>query len=274
LCLWLFRIFPMTTHWPQSLSYVPGKCTTVIVVNLAKIGRSMTGEYCLFRVRGKKTGGRHATSKNITYSKLQFWSMFGSHFKHVLDQISSMFGSHFKHVWITFQAHFKNKHAVLPSFKIHVCQSHLKQFWSMFWSYFKHVSRTNTLCYPVSKIVILEHVWITSQACLNHISSTFQARLDHISSTFQEQTCCVTQFQNSCVPITLKAILEHVWITFQAYLDHISSTFQARLDHVSRTNMLCYPVSKFMCQSQYNLVQTDQIGSSSRACLNHISSTF
>jgi hypothetical protein len=50
-----------------------------------------------------------------------------------------------------------------------------------------------------------KHVWIT-----------FQASLDHISSTFQERTCCVTKFQNSCVPITFKAILEHVWITFQA----------------------------------------------------------
>jgi hypothetical protein len=84
-------------------------------------------------------------------------SMFGSHFKHIsstfgsdfkhvsrssmmcylvskfmcadqissnsgacLDHISSTFGSHFKHIWITFQACFKNKHAVLPSFKIHV----------------------------------------------------------------------------------------------------------------------------------------------------------
>jgi hypothetical protein len=100
-------------------------------------------------------------------------------------------------------------------------------------------------CSPQHLFAILEHVWITFQVCLDHISRTFQARLDHISSRFQEQTCCVTQFQNSCVPITFKAILEHVWIIFQACfknehpvlpsfkncnywacLDHISSTFQ------------------------------------------------
>jgi hypothetical protein len=148
-----------------------------------------------------------------------------------------MFGSHFKHVWITFQARFKKQHAVLPSFKIHVCQSHLKQFCSMFGSYFKHVSRTNMQCYPVSKIAILEHVGITFQACLDHISSTFQARLDHISSTFQEQTCCVTQFQNSCVPITFKAILEHVWIIFQARFKSKHAVLPSFKIHECRSNL-------------------------------------
>jgi hypothetical protein len=80
-----------------------------------------------------------------------------------------------------------------------------------------------------------------------------------ILSTFQEQTCCVTQFQNSCVLITFKAILEHVWITFKArfknkhaccvtqfhklqfwsmfgsHFKHIWITFQACLDHISST---------------------------------------
>jgi hypothetical protein len=47
----------------------------------------------------------------------------------------------------------------------------MKQFWSSFKSHFKHVSRTNMLCYLVSKFMcqsqykaILEHVWITFQA--------------------------------------------------------------------------------------------------------------
>jgi hypothetical protein len=98
------------------------------------------------------------------FQKLQVWSMFGSHFKHVWIT----FQAHFKHVWITFQARFKNEHAVLPSFNIYVCQSHLKQFWSMFGLHFKH------------------------------ILITFQALFKHVLITFQDRTCCVTQFQNSC----------------------------------------------------------------------------
>jgi hypothetical protein len=60
--------------------------------------------------------------------------------------VASMFGSLFKQVWITFQARFKKQHAVLPSFKIHVCRSHS----STFQARLDHISSTIMLCYPIS----------------------------------------------------------------------------------------------------------------------------
>jgi hypothetical protein len=51
-----------------------------------------------------------------------------------------MFGSHFKHVWITFQARFKNKHAVL-------------QFCSIITSFLEHMAR---MFFNLS----FEYIWV------------------------------------------------------------------------------------------------------------------
>jgi hypothetical protein len=97
-------------------------------------------------VKQEKNGRKHATSGNSIYRKL--------------------------HVWITFQARFKNKHAVSPSHK-YMSRSHVKvkQFWSMFGSYFKHISRTNMLFHPVSN------------TCRNNMLNNSGSHFKHISRT-------------------------------------------------------------------------------------------
>jgi hypothetical protein len=116
--------------------------------------------------------------------------MFGSHLKHISRtnmlcypvskfMCRSQYKSILEHVLITFQAHFKNKHVVLPSFQIHV---------------------------PITCKAILEHVWITFQA------------------HFKNKHVVLPSFQIH-VPMKCKAILERVWIIFKAPLkkEHTAS---------------------------------------------------
>jgi hypothetical protein len=74
--------------------------------------------------------GLHVTSENSIYSKY--------------------------HVWITFQAHFKNEHALLPSLKIHfpiTCKAILEHVWITFQAYFKKkhaVSPSLKVLFPIT----------------------------------------------------------------------------------------------------------------------------
>jgi hypothetical protein len=95
------------------------------------------------------SGFQERTCCVFQFKKLQFWSMFGSHFKHV---------------WITFQARLDH---ISSTFQERTCC----------------VTKFQNSCVPITFKAILEHVWITFQAYLDHILSMFQAHLDDVSRT-------------------------------------------------------------------------------------------
>jgi hypothetical protein len=47
---------------------------------------------------------------------------------------------------------------------------------------------------------------------------------------------------------------KHVSRTNRSHMKQFWSMFESHVKHVSRTNMLCYPISKFMCRSQYKAI--------------------
>jgi hypothetical protein len=47
---------------------------------------------------------------------------------------------------------------------------------------------------------------------------------------------------------------KHVSRTNQSHMKQFWSMYKSHFKHVTRTNMLCYPVSKFMCRSQYKAI--------------------
>jgi hypothetical protein len=133
--------------------------------------------------------------KYVSWSHVkQFWSIFGSHFKHIS----------------------RTKILCHPVLK-YMFQLHVKQFWSMFGSHYKHISRTNMLCsvtqsqihVPITCKAILEHVWITFQAhftknILCHLVSKFMSLL-HVKqfwSTFASRFKHVTRINIMCHPVS------------------------------------------------------------------------
>jgi hypothetical protein len=104
----------------------------------------------------------------------------------IASKVTCMFGSH-----------FKSKHAVLASLKIHfpiTCKEILEHVWISFQAYFKNkhdVSLSLKIHFPITCKAILEHVWITFQAYFKnehavspslkiHVKQ-FWSSLDHIS---------------------------------------------------------------------------------------------